>query len=236
MKILAIESATSASSVALGQSGRVAAMALQVDRRGHVGFLVPAIDFCFERAGWVPADLDAVAVDIGPGPYTGIRAGIAAAQAIAASVGVPVVTLGSLTMLAWRAATGRRRIWPVVDVRRGQIATRPYLPVPGGVVPDGEAEIVTPDEFRGILAADPAEALIVGDWHVLPDGLLRGMHSVKTGRPRFPAADVMLEVAAMRAEAGEFAGPEDIRPLYMREPDAQINWKQFRHEGLWEAS
>ena len=87
MKILAIESATSASSVAIGRGGNVAAMALQVDRRGHVGFLVPAIDFCFERAGWVPTDLDAVAVDVGPGPYSGIRAGIAAAQAIAASVG-----------------------------------------------------------------------------------------------------------------------------------------------------
>jgi tRNA threonylcarbamoyl adenosine modification protein YeaZ len=236
MKILAIESATSASSVAIGRGGNVAAMALQVDRKGHVGFLVPAIDFCFERAGWAPTDLDAVAVDVGPGPYSGIRAGIAAAQAIAASVGVPVITLTSLTMLAWRAATGRRRIWPVVDVRRGQVATRPYLPVPGGVVPDGPAEIVTPDEFRGMLSADGQETLIVGEWQVLPEGLLRAMHTVKKGRPRYPAADVMLEVAAMRAEAGEFAGPEDIRPLYMREPDAQINWNEFRHEGLWETS
>lgn len=236
MKILAIETATAASSVAIGEDGTIAAMSLQVDRRGHVGFLVPAIDFCFERAGWTAHDLDVVAVDIGPGPYSGIRAGIAAAQAIAASIGVPIVTVGSLTMLAWRAATGRRRIWPVVDVRRGEIATRPYMPVPGGVVPDGEPEIVTPDEFKGMIAADPEDTLVVGDWRALPEGLLRGMHRVRMGRPRYPAADVMLEVAAMRANAGDFAGQENIVPMYMREPDTAINWTEFRHEGLWEAS
>ena len=118
MKVLAIETATPASSIALGDGGELVAMSVNVDARGHVGFLVPAIDFCFEQAGWKPADLDGVAVDIGPGPYTGLRAGIAAAQGIAAAVGVPVVTASSLTVLALRAATGRRRIWPIVDVRR----------------------------------------------------------------------------------------------------------------------
>ena len=109
MRILAIETATPASSVALGTGGAIEAMSVRVDPRGHVGFLVPAIDFCFTQVGWQPSDLDLVAVDIGPGPFTGIRAGIATAQAIAAAVGVPIVTVSSLTVLALRAATGRRR-------------------------------------------------------------------------------------------------------------------------------
>ena len=85
MKILAIETATRASSVALGDESGLVAMSLQVDRRGHVGFLVPAIDFCFERSGWSRDEIDLIAVDVGPGPYTGIRAGISAAQGIAAA-------------------------------------------------------------------------------------------------------------------------------------------------------
>ena len=124
MKILAIETATPASSVALGEDATLVALSASVNSRGHVGFLVPAIDFCFERAGWSRDEIDVVAVDVGPGPYTGIRAGIATAQAIAAAVGVPIVTVGSLTTLAVRAATGRRRIWPVVDVRRGTGGSR----------------------------------------------------------------------------------------------------------------
>ena len=233
MRILAIETATKASSVALGEDGALAAMSLSVDPRGHVGFLVPAIDFCFDRVEWGPDELDLVAVDVGPGPYTGMRVGIATAQAIAAAVGVPVVTASSLTVLALRAATGRRRIWPVVDVRRGQIAIAPYRPVPGGVIPDGSRELVTPEEFQALLDADRNDTLIVGEWQTLPDGAFRGLHRARKGRPRYPSADVLLEIAEMRAAQGEFSRPEDLQPIYLRDPDARINWTDFREEGLW---
>ncbi|MEE9533968.1 MAG: tRNA (adenosine(37)-N6)-threonylcarbamoyltransferase complex dimerization subunit type 1 TsaB, partial [Acidimicrobiia bacterium] len=115
MRILAIETATPASSVALGVDDELLAMSFQVDRRGHVGFLVPAMEFCFKQAGWKPADIDAVVVDVGPGLFTGIRAGLATAQGMAAATGAQLVGLTSLDALAFRAATGHRMIWPVVD-------------------------------------------------------------------------------------------------------------------------
>ena len=233
MKTLAIETATPASSVALGDGAELRAMSLSVDGKGHVGFLIPAIDFCFSRAGWSPSDLDLVAVDIGPGPFTGLRAGLAAAQALAAAVGVPIVTVSSLDVLALRAATGRRKIWPVVDVRRGQVATAPYRPLPGGVVQDGPDEVVTPEELGAVINAAGEDALVVGDHSALPDGVFQGLHRVKLGRPRYPSADVILEIAQMRAKRDLFAAAEDVRPLYMREPDAQINWRDIREEGLW---
>jgi tRNA threonylcarbamoyladenosine biosynthesis protein TsaB len=233
MRILAIETATSASSVALGDRDELAAMSLRVDRRGHGGFLVPAIDFCFETAGWKPTDIDVIAVDIGPGLYTGIRAGISTAQAIAAAIGAPLVTISSLTTLAVRAATGRRRIWPVVDIRRGQYATRPFQPVPGGVAPDGTAEVVTPEGLHNLLESEADDVLMVGDTQSLPPATVRGMHNVKVGRPRFPAADVLIDIAAFHAKRDNFVLPEEVRPLYMREPDARINWTDFREEGVW---
>ncbi len=233
MKILAIETATPASSVALGDGGSLAAMSVRVDRRGHVGFLVPAIDFCFKQAGWDRQDIDVVAVDIGPGPFTGIRAGIATAQAFAAGVGAPIVAVSSLTVQALRAATGHRRIWSVVDVRRDQVAAAPYRPLPGGVAPDGPAEVLGAEEFRAILDTDEADTLVVGDWQALPETMWGGLHRVRRGRPRYPSADVMLEIAAIRAAHGEFVASEDLRPDYMREPDVQINWKTFRSEGIW---
>ncbi len=236
MKILAIDTATSASSVALGDEDQLAALSVRVDRRGHGGFLVPAIDFCFQTAGWKPADIDVVAVDIGPGLFTGIRAGISTAQAIAAGIGAPMVTATSLTALAVRAATGRRRIWPVVDIRRDQYATRPFRPVPGGVAPDGMPEVVSAEGLHILLDSDAEDILLVGDAHGLPAATLRGLHRVKKGRPRYPSADVLLEIAAIHAHRDDFVRPEHVRPLYLREPDAKINWTDFRDEGVWPAA
>ena len=207
-------------------------MSAHVDRRGHIGLIVPAVEFCFARVGWKARDLDLLAVDVGPGTFSAIRAGIAAAQAIAAAVGVPIATVSSLTLLAMRAATGRRRIWPVVDVRRGQFAAAPYRPVPGGVVRDGGAELMSPDELRAVIDADPTDTLVVGDHNALPAETFQGMHRVKRGLPRYPSADVILEYAALVAHE-DFAGSEEIRPLYMREPDVNINWTDFREEGIW---
>lgn len=233
MKILAIDTATSASSIALGEDDQLAAMSVRVDRRGHGGFLVPAIDFAFASAGWKPRDVDVVAVDVGPGLFTGIRAGISTAQAIAAAIGAPLVTVSSLTALAVRAATGHRRIWPVVDIRRGQYATRPFRPVPGGVAPDGAAEIVSAEGLHHLIESDAEDTLIVGDTADFPANVMRGLHRSKMGRPRFPSADVLLDIAALKAGREDFVPPEDVRPLYMREPDAQINWSDFRDEGVW---
>ena len=236
MKVVAIETATPSSSVALGDGRRLEAMSVQVDRRGHVGFLISALQFCFERAGWERSEIDAVVVDVGPGLFTGIRAGVATAQGIAAAVGVPVVPVTSLDALALRAATGHRCIWPVVDARRGEVATAPYRPVPGGVIKDGPPELVAPEKLRAMLQTDPDNALVVGDWESLPEDTLRGISRVRTGRPRYPSAEILIEIAAMRLSKDDFGSAAAIRPLYLRQPDAAINWSDFREEGMWPGS
>jgi tRNA threonylcarbamoyladenosine biosynthesis protein TsaB len=234
VKLLAVDTATPASSVALGDGSRLAAMAVRVDRRSHVGFVVAALEFCFDRAGWSPHEIDAVVVDVGPGLFTGIRAGLATAQGIAAAVGVPLVPVTALDSLAFRAATGRRQIWSIVDVRKGQVAAASYRPVPGGVVREGAVELVTPDELRAMLDSEARDTLVVGDWESLPETTLRGLHRVKTGSPRYPAADVALELAALRISRGDVpADSGSVRPLYLRDPDAAIGWEEFREEGIW---
>lgn len=233
MRVLAIETATASSSVALSEDDQVIAAARRVDRRGHVGFLVAALDFCFSQARWAPGDVDAVAVDVGPGLFSGIRTGLATAQAVAAAVGAPLVPVSSTDVVALRAATGHRRIWSVVDVRRGEFAVCPYQPVPGGVVRDGAVELMSPQGFRATLQSDPSEVLVVGDWPSLPGETLRGLSGVKTGRPRYPEAGAAAEVARGRAERDEVPAANEVRPAYMREPDVRINWSDYRSEGPW---
>jgi tRNA threonylcarbamoyladenosine biosynthesis protein TsaB len=233
MKTLAIETATAASSVALGEDRQVVASTRRVDPRGHVGFLVPALDFLFAQSGWTLEDVDVIAVDVGPGLSSGIRAGLSTAQALAGAVGAPLAPVGSVDAVALRAATGHRRIWSVIDAKRHEFAVAPYQPVPGGVVREGPVEMVSADAFRGMLSSDRRDSLVVGDWQALPEGFFRGLHGIKAARPRYPSAEAVVELAFGMAQKGTFPNPDEVRPRYLREPDVRISWSDYREEGPW---
>lgn len=233
MKILAIETATPGSSVALAEGRRVVAGATLVDRTGHSRFVVPAIDFCFDQVGWSPQDLDGIAVDVGPGLYTGIRVGVATAQGLGATLGIPVITVSGLDALAFEAATGHRHIWAVIDVRRGELAVASYRPVPGGVVRDSVPELVDFEGLRARLDSDPSDSLVVGETTLIAEKVLTGLHRVKTGRPPYPTAAAVAELAAGRLERDDIPPPEDVRPLYLRDPDVTINWDKIHDRGPW---
>lgn len=233
MKLLAIETATPGSSVAVVEDRRTLAAASRIDRVGHAGFLVPAIDFCFDQVGWSPNDLDAVVVDVGPGLYTGIRVGLATAQGLGAAFGIPIIPALSVDALALEAKTGHRMIWTVIDARRGEFAVARYRPVPGGVVRESATELMSPDELRATMESTVDDTLVVGDVSGLGDGFFNGLHHVKAGRPRHPYAVALAEIGAGKYERDDYPSPDDIRPVYLREPDVTINWEKIRQEGPW---
>ena len=212
------------------------AAAERVDRTGHAGFIVTAMDFCFDQAGWGPQDLDVVAVDVGPGLYTGIRVGISTAQGLGAALGVPLLAVSSLDGLALGAATGRRHIVAVVDVRRRQFAVASYRPVPGGVVREDRPSSWTPTDCGRCSSRIPRTCWWWATPLRSPNEVFRGLHRVKKGRPRYPAAGVLIGLVEPAAQREDFVPPDEIRPMYLREPDVAINWAKLRQEGPWAGS
>ena len=96
-------------------------------------------------------------------------------------------------------------------------------------------ELVRPDVLRAQLDSAPEESLVVGDTGSFPEGLLRGLHRVKVGKPRYPYAVALAEAARGKYERDDFPPPSEIRPMYLREPDVTINWAKLRSEGPWGA-
>ena len=124
MLILGIESASDQCGCALAnEDGVIAETRLALPRR-HAEALAPQMRFVCEQAGVALADIEAVAVDHGPGLYTGLRAGLATAKAAAAALAIAVVPVGSLEALAYGAAAVARpgeTVLSVLDARRGEV-------------------------------------------------------------------------------------------------------------------
>ncbi len=160
MRILAIETATIEVGVAVSdETGPLATVTARPGRR-QAETLHPAIADACRIARITPAGLDAVAVDIGPGLFTGLRVGVAAAKAIAGALGLPVVTATSLEVLRAACPPSPGVVIPVIDMRRGEVA---WL-MPGAT--PSEVRVGTPAELAGELEALVASAgsvLLVGD-------------------------------------------------------------------------
>ncbi len=223
--ILGIETATEQVGCALGDHQGPLSTAHALGSRRHAETLAPQIEFICETADVSLQQVAAVAIDIGPGLFTGLRVGIASAVSIASALSVPVVAVPSLDLVAFHARYSPKLIVAVLDARRGEIFTARYRSVPGGVQRVGEYRVQRPEELAVELAASRDEALLVGD------GALRYRDALSDDRLTFadpsfahPRADALVELAHARALREEFIQPFEVEPLYLRLPDAQVNW------------
>ena len=133
MLILGIESAGSQVGCAIGGHEGVLASAHTGKGRQHAESLAPQIDFVRRQAGIEFSELGVVAVDIGPGLYTGLRVGISSATTIAHALGIPMIGISSLDLLAFPARWTSRLIVTALDARRGELFTALFRKVPGRI-------------------------------------------------------------------------------------------------------
>ncbi len=230
--LVAIETATETVGVAVRTPAGVQAEFVLTGRRRHVETLTPALEQLLAHVGLGPSDVGVVAVDVGPGLFTGLRVGVAAAKGLAQSLGIGVIRATSLDVLTAAAGRAGHRglVLACVDARRGEVfASVREL---GG---DGTAtaEPVAPGLFA---PADLVVALngLVGERVVaVGDGALRyapaldAVPGVETRTPglSFPPPAALLELTLTRLEAGEApVEPAGVVPLYLREADARSNF------------
>lgn len=224
MLILGIETATPQVSVAIGGHEGVIALFEVARGRRHAETLVPAIEFCCAQADVDLADLGLIAVDVGPGLFTGMRVGLATAKALAQALRVPMIGISSLDLLAFPHRQSDRVVVPVIDARKGEVFSAMYRAVPGGVQQVAAPRVARVDELVADLMARSQETLCVGD------GALRYRREICDGfhcefaEGAYPSAGALVQLAHARALREEWDQPADIHALYLRPPDAEINW------------
>lgn len=230
MLVLGIETATPAASVCLAtENGIVANVEIGTGlphlARAHGAFVAPAIEYCLRTGGVDAAAVNGVAVSLGPGLFTGMRVGIATAQAFAHARRLPMVGLASLDLLAFPQRHVRRLICSAIDARRGELFWAFYRSAPGGIQRVTDFRSGRPEALAGEIEALNEEALCVGDGARSHSGLLESVGADVAGESTaHPGARALVELALPRFIREETQRPEELQPTYIRQADAQINW------------
>lgn len=253
MNLLAIESATDAVGVALARDGAGTAVVLHEGGRAHAELLVPSIQEVCRDAGLSVADVDVVAVDAGPGLFTGLRVGVATAKALGQALSIGVVPVSSLDVLAagaFERIIGEQvaAVVAVVDARRGEVFVAVYHldgPIGAEAAKAGAGALLDPAAVRDDVAHPIApEALAErlgalarkGPVWAVGDGALRyrdllvaepAVDLTLAGELAVPPPAMLARLAADRLANGARPEPPGaVRPEYRREADARINWEE----------
>jgi tRNA threonylcarbamoyladenosine biosynthesis protein TsaB len=189
MLILAFDTATDIATSALVDDGEVLG-----ERASRAVTLLEDVDALLRQAGKHTGDLDALAVGIGPGSFTGVRIGLATARGLALALGIPAAGVSTLDALA----AGAPGAVPVIDARRREVF------VPGTVVAPADLDVEAGRLYVGSGAVRYRDVLELRGAEIPPDGDDRHLP-----RARFHAH-----------LAHDFRQAEEVEPLYLRVPDA----------------
>jgi len=191
--ILAIETSTGPCSVALWKNGGIAAYLENSKPVMQSASLIPMIEEALVKSGTQYQDLSAIACTIGPGSFTGIRVGLAAARGIAFAAKIKTLGFTTLETLAFAARVQSNPITAIINAGKGEVYYQHFASGPFKTVSEA---------CLGKLESIENKGLVIGN--------------VGVEKITFPRADALAELAATRAQ---FAHPP--APFYIRPPDAK---------------
>jgi len=225
MNILAFDTCLGAVSAAVsrrGPEGLRLHEACELRTAGHAERLMPMIREVMQAAGLAFAELDRIAVTQGPGGFTGVRLGIAAARGLALATGKPVVAATSLAVMAQRAEdllaeagepVGARRLLVAVDARRGALYVQGFAAGAGATT---EAQLLTAEDAARKLRGDGA-VLVVGSGATAVAAAAQAFGVVVEAR----LTELQPHARHLAAMAAGLAPVSPVSPLYLRLPDVR---------------
>jgi tRNA threonylcarbamoyladenosine biosynthesis protein TsaB len=191
----------------------------------HSQELLAELERLLDESGTTWNDVEAIAVGIGPGTFTGLRIGVATARALGQALGVGLIPVSSLEALAAGAVPepdgAVRRVLSLIDARRGQVFDALYECGRPELVPVWDPEVSDPDELlKRVSQLDP-EPICVGDWAIKSRSELEGAGVAVPSPDSGLHAVSGLQVCRLAANV-EAVAPAGVYPLYLRLPDAEI--------------
>ncbi|UCH81793.1 MAG: tRNA (adenosine(37)-N6)-threonylcarbamoyltransferase complex dimerization subunit type 1 TsaB [Nitrospiraceae bacterium] len=228
MKILAIETATIAGSIALydDTSGIVGEVRINV-KIAHAERLMPSIQWLLDSSRVSIDEVDVFAVSIGPGSFTGLRIGLSTVKGFAFATEKPVIAVPTLDAFARTIPYCIYQICPVLDARKDEVFTGLYR------WEDNACKKIMPEKALSperLIHEIKEQTLFTGD------GITRYGDVIKEKcgdlalfpppSKMSPSASTVAEIAYDKFNRGELSDPVSLTPFYIRKSEAELNWKK----------
>jgi len=224
LKILAFETSAKAASVALTEGGKLLAESYQNTGMTHSQTLMVMAQDLLKACGLTPKDVDAVAVAAGPGSFTGVRIGVAAAKGFAWGGELPCYGVSTLEAMARNLGVYQGYVVPAMDARRSQVYTAIFHAEKGELTRVEEDMAISLAELGDKIKNLPENVFLVGDGaNLCYNTLLEevpGLVLPPEHRMHQRAAGVALAAQAM-ANAGDPGNGAELTPNYLRLSQAE---------------
>ncbi|MGQ0793401.1 MAG: tRNA (adenosine(37)-N6)-threonylcarbamoyltransferase complex dimerization subunit type 1 TsaB [Deltaproteobacteria bacterium] len=225
MLVLGVETSTYAESVALVDGEAVLGELFVNSGGGNSESIVLMTDALVRQVGIGRGELQGVAVSAGPGAFTPLRIGMAAAKGFALALGIPIIGVSSLVALAAGAAFVPWRICSIIDAKRGEVFAALFKFTEGGVVERlSDDELTTPDALCGGVSD---KTLFIGSGALVHRDYLSqslgGFACFAEPNMNFPRASSAALLGARRLVAGASDDVMSLAPRYLKRTDAEIS-------------
>ncbi|GKW11743.1 tRNA (adenosine(37)-N6)-threonylcarbamoyltransferase complex dimerization subunit type 1 TsaB [Pectobacterium punjabense] len=226
-RILALDTATEACSVALWNDGEIHSL-FEICPREHTQRILPMVQQVLADSGLTLKDLDALAFGQGPGSFTGVRIGIGIAQGLALGADLPLLGVSSLAAMAQGAFRQRQatHVLAAIDARMGEVYWGCYQrDADGSWQGESEEAVLKPEQVQALTVALSGEWTTVGTgWETYPELVKHPSLVLTTGGVLLPQAQDMLPLACQLWQAGKAVSVENAQPRYLRN---EVTWKKL---------
>ena len=228
MLMLAIDTTTLVSTVALATEDKVIGEFTLQTTKTHSEKLLPAIDMLCRFAGVSAMDLEAIAVSTGPGSFTGLRIGLATAKALSYANSLPLIGVPTLQGLAYNFAGSNQLIVPILDAQKGYVYAAFYRFEQGQLQEILPVTIMSASELYSKLAVSDQATILLGE----ATGIVAAEREnsdkvvVADNHLLMPSASSVAMAAFQMYNKGLTSDAMTLVPIYVRRAEAEVLWEQ----------
>lgn len=229
MKILAVDTSTSAATAAIMEDGRLISEYILNISRAHSQKIMGIIDGLFSKSGIKPSEIDLYACSAGPGSFTGLRIGASIIKGMAQTFGKPVAAVPTLDALAYNLYNCTGLVCPMLDAQRNMVYSSLYTWEKGKLVKLEEHGAIPAEDLMKLLSDKAAAVTFLGDGVLLFEDDMKknlGEYYLAPAGSLLPRASSCARLAMEMYEKGDVGTYSSFRLTYIRKSQAEVEYEK----------